>query len=1099
MTYKNNFRDIIRRAAITLLLAVMTATTAWAQHQPVGDVVYCHVYPYAEGLISLMGWAYDPDAPSTSISVRYEVYTDQNSQNLVKTENIRAFDGNVTYNVPELEGLTGNHGFDGYITDLTVGTTYWIKVFAIDATGDGEVQIGTTQEITVIPRVEYGLKVGDIEVTSLNRDDIYQDRIRGYLSSFPSREPTASYDPDTHTLTLNEPDDENCYYSIFDGDDAAIESDLENLTIAGSWHMKSSWASLFKDKRIIYSYTDCSLTFDGDFTFLAEGDNNHEAIYCLGNVNIKSNSRITISCENNTALWCAGTLTMENGVDYLEMHSKGNIVLVGALSLGDQLTIVEPVGGKVFGTNICTAEGDPTDHIVIEDLNYALPATFTVNTTATTATVSWPNPVTNYTYTGYAYRFKKKEDANWSDEVITTENSVTLNGLSSNTDYEFRLRVLYASERRSYASKSFNTPIVLPYEMGFEDGLDRWKMVNCNFQENYNNTSSNLWTGIRTCAKHEGTCGFQFGSNYAKPQASQYLISPGLPSTIDLSVSFYYKNNSSPMSFRVGYSSTTDDIDAFTWGNVTTISNAQWTKYEGILPAGTKYMAIEWIYVSGDDFDNLYLDDIRLTATLMLADGNDNTTAVNNANGETVSVTFQDRTLYTDGDWNTLTLPFAMTSAQIATSPLAGSILMELDGSSSNLTDDILTLNFTNATSIEAGKPYIVKWQDGVNVTINSTADWNAFAESVNGGMSFAGKTVLLGADIDVSTMAGTSEHPFSGTFEGAGHTMNVSISGGGDGAAPFRYINGATIRNVKTTGTVSGGNHSAGLVGIALGGTNSIRDCHVAATVSTSESYVGGIVGNGTTSATTISNCLFGGSLSASNIGILYGWGEDGGTHTVENCVANGSYAYGSIDLLLGDGNCTVTNCWKNTNLGLQGNTNVYIYMGSGPHPIITGYLGSQWTYEDGFVLSPTVNVIDTDIENPVFTGVTIDATEPKAVTFDGGSFVGQYDPFVVPEANRYIMLGTENTLGYAAAGKTLRPFRAHFEVPTGTNVKAYKMKFGEDDATGIISPISIDNGKLTIDNVNDGWYDMSGRKLEGKPTKKGIYINNGRKVAIK
>ena len=31
------------------------------------------------------------------------------------------------------------------------------------------------------------------------------------------------------------------------------------------------------------------------------------------------------------------------------------------------------------------------------------------------------------------------------------------------------------------------------------------------------------------------------------------------------------------------------------------------------------------------------------------------------------------------------------------------------------------------------------------------------------------------------------------------------------------------------------------------------------------------------------------------------------------------------------------------------------------------------------------------------------------------------------------------------------------------------------------------------------DGWYDMNGRKLSGKPTTKGVYINNGKKVAIK
>jgi hypothetical protein len=40
-------------------------------------------------------------------------------------------------------------------------------------------------------------------------------------------------------------------------------------------------------------------------------------------------------------------------------------------------------------------------------------------------------------------------------------------------------------------------------------------------------------------------------------------------------------------------------------------------------------------------------------------------------------------------------------------------------------------------------------------------------------------------------------------------------------------------------------------------------------------------------------------------------------------------------------------------------------------------------------------------------------------------------------------------------------------------------------------------ENGQLTIDN--DVWYTLDGRKLDGMPTKKGIYINGGRKVVIK
>ena len=48
--------------------------------------------------------------------------------------------------------------------------------------------------------------------------------------------------------------------------------------------------------------------------------------------------------------------------------------------------------------------------------------------------------------------------------------------------------------------------------------------------------------------------------------------------------------------------------------------------------------------------------------------------------------------------------------------------------------------------------------------------------------------------------------------------------------------------------------------------------------------------------------------------------------------------------------------------------------------------------------------------------------------------------------------------------------------------------------ETTGI-GTLDTKMGDITL----DGWYTMDGRKLEGKPTKKGLYINNGRKIVIK
>lgn len=49
------------------------------------------------------------------------------------------------------------------------------------------------------------------------------------------------------------------------------------------------------------------------------------------------------------------------------------------------------------------------------------------------------------------------------------------------------------------------------------------------------------------------------------------------------------------------------------------------------------------------------------------------------------------------------------------------------------------------------------------------------------------------------------------------------------------------------------------------------------------------------------------------------------------------------------------------------------------------------------------------------------------------------------------------------------------------------------EDLPTGIIS---IDNSQLT--NDNDVWYTLNGTRLNGKPTKSGIYIKNGKKYIV-
>ena len=96
-------------------------------------------------------------------------------------------------------------------------------------------------------------------------------------------------------------------------------------------------------------------------------------------------------------------------------------------------------------------------------------------------------------------------------------------------------------------------------------------------------------------------------------------------------------------------------------------------------------------------------------------------------------------------------------------------------------------------------------------------------------------------------------------------------------------------------------------------------------------------------------------------------------------------------------------------------------------------------------------------------------------------------------------IAASTEGQTNYAFNGKAFVFVKNAIEIgankawlSVNTGVPSARITLVFDDATGVGS---IENGKLTIDN----WYDLNGRKLQGMPTKKGVYIMNGKKVVVK
>ena len=96
--------------------------------------------------------------------------------------------------------------------------------------------------------------------------------------------------------------------------------------------------------------------------------------------------------------------------------------------------------------------------------------------------------------------------------------------------------------------------------------------------------------------------------------------------------------------------------------------------------------------------------------------------------------------------------------------------------------------------------------------TITTDADMAAFATAVTEGNTFAGQTVKLAGDVTLSTTVGTASTPFSGNFNGQGHTVTISQTINGDtpkigGLFSLIRVPGGTtltIQNVHLAGTIT-------------------------------------------------------------------------------------------------------------------------------------------------------------------------------------------------------------------------------------------------------------------------------------------------------
>ena len=156
------------------------------------------------------------------------------------------------------------------------------------------------------------------------------------------------------------------------------------------------------------------------------------------------------------------------------------------------------------------------------------------------------------------------------------------------------------------------------------------------------------------------------------------------------------------------------------------------------------------------------------------------------------------------------------------------------------------------------------------------------------------------------------------------------------------------------------------------------------------------------------------------------------------------------------------------------------------------------KWTKADDYVDDNEHNIV-----SPGFSGVTIDKTDHSYDNAAEGDarvrFVGTYKSTAFDSEDKSILLlGGKNKLYYPTTGAGIGAQRAYFKIgedgAAAPRLTGFNIDFGDDEATGIISTTNYTN-----DTNSDAWFTLDGRKLSVKPTAKGLYIVNGKKVIVK
>ena len=153
-------------------------------------------------------------------------------------------------------------------------------------------------------------------------------------------------------------------------------------------------------------------------------------------------------------------------------------------------------------------------------------------------------------------------------------------------------------------------------------------------------------------------------------------------------------------------------------------------------------------------------------------------------------------------------------------------------------------------------------------------------------------------------------------------------------------------------------------------------------------------------------------------------------------------------------------------------------------------GYAVTREQMEEIFFEGKTIADVE---EDGVFFAYNDLANSPVRADKSGNSITGQYTGVAKGELTDLDRIMSNGIFGKASATATLKPTVAYISYPDAE--AAANGRIFVQEADGTITAIESVETEVA---EGEGWYTITGIKLDAKPTVKGTYIYNGKKVSI-